>query len=128
MKVREYKTFDDPYLFSNSEFDRIKESDIHGGVFTTPIIPVKRQTWLTQETLKHVTAILHYIGDAWALRTGWQGDPCAGHIGTAYCPFVSAEPVQIRNEKGESITISPAYIHPIQVGNTWVWRVEYRKM
>lgn len=124
----QYKKSDDPYLLSDEEFTKIKESHhFWGGFFLSKIIPIKGQTWFTSETLKKVTAIIHYKDESWALRVTYEGDPYSGHIGMAYCPFVSAVNVTVRNKAGESVVICPAYIHPIPHEGGWIWRVEYRR-
>jgi hypothetical protein len=126
----------DPYLITDADLARIMGSDVYvPAVIYTKIIPILRQAWL-EPGCPRVTGIKHYFDDAWALCTGWCGDEFAGHIGTAFAPFVCEKPddrstADLRNiyrlhtkDFTNTINVRCGCVHPVKSQNYWYWRVE----
>lgn len=129
--MRQYSKALNPYLKTDTELRRmVQECDpLLGGVFWQKVIPIKNQTSVSPgcPLAKH---LIHYKNDSWAIRVGFNGDDYAGHVGTAFCPFVAGETYDLQDRKDPTNTlkIQARYIIPVKLHDGWYWRVEYMLM
>lgn len=124
-----------PYVITEVDYNSIIQHDPFWGLsIDVLIIPVVRQN-LTPGC-PNVTSIQHYFDDGWALRVGYNGDEHAGHIGTAFAPFICERPglkdesnrYLLTTKSGKQVEVGCGLVHPVKrEDGLWYWRVELNR-
>lgn len=116
-----------PYVLTTKRLSEIEASDpgIIFNSFLTPVIPISGQSWLKPKC-PNVKTLIYACEDAWCLRVGYGGDDSAGHIGTAFCPFMNGQFYELTNkENTKTLSIHVLCINPVRLDDGWYWRVEW---